>query len=99
MFNGDKIKIDDSVLFIKIFPSPRNIPEHKRIVALRGSVIDYVYGGGMSPAVLLVMDRLQKDLYTAIKQGLDWQCRSVFTFSTIPLPRTCQKAFQVVFCE
>ncbi|XP_076468907.1 dual serine/threonine and tyrosine protein kinase-like isoform X2 [Babylonia areolata] len=53
----------------------KNIPEHKRIVALRGSVIDYMYGGGMSPAVLLVMDRLQKDLYTAIKQGLDWYHR------------------------
>lgn len=53
----------------------KNIPEHKRIVALRGSVIDYMYGGGMSPAVLLVMDRLQKDLYTAIKQGLDWRHR------------------------
>lgn len=53
----------------------KNIPEHKRIVALRGSVIDYMYGGGMSPAVLLVMDRLQRDLYTAIKQGLDWYHR------------------------
>lgn len=53
----------------------RNIPEHKRIVALRGSVIDYMYGGGMSPAVLLIMDRLQRDLYTAIKQGLDWYHR------------------------
>ncbi|KAK7488579.1 hypothetical protein BaRGS_00020196 [Batillaria attramentaria] len=53
----------------------KNIPEHKRIVALRGSVIDYMYGGGMSPAVLLVMDRLQKDLYTAIKQGLEWHHR------------------------
>ncbi|GFR97643.1 dual serine/threonine and tyrosine protein kinase [Elysia marginata] len=50
----------------------KNIPEHPRIVMLRGSVIDYMYGGGTSPAVLLIMDRLQKDLYTAIKQGLDW---------------------------
>lgn len=53
----------------------KNIPEHKRIVALRGSVIDYMYGGGISPAVLLIMDRLQKDLYTAIKMGLDWYNR------------------------
>lgn len=53
----------------------KNIPEHKNIVALRGSVIDYMYGGGMSPAVLLMMDRLQRDLYTAIKQGLDWTSR------------------------
>ncbi|RUS75378.1 hypothetical protein EGW08_016868 [Elysia chlorotica] len=50
----------------------KNIPEHPRIVMLRGSVIDYMYGGGTSPAVLLIMDRLQRDLYTAIKQGLDW---------------------------
>ncbi len=50
----------------------RNVPEHDRIVALRGSVIDYTYGGGSSPAVLLVMDRLVKDLYSAIKTGLDW---------------------------
>ncbi|XP_041379735.1 dual serine/threonine and tyrosine protein kinase-like [Gigantopelta aegis] len=53
----------------------KNIPEHDRIVALRGSVIDYMYGGGTSPAVLLIMDRLQKDLYAAIKQGLDWISR------------------------
>ena len=50
----------------------RNVPEHDRIVALRGSVIDYQYGGGSSPAVLLVMDRLQRDLYAAIKTSLDW---------------------------
>ena len=53
----------------------RNIPDHDRIVMLRGSVIDYMYGGGTSPAVLLVMDRLQRDLYTAIKQGIDWISR------------------------
>ncbi|XP_064606414.1 dual serine/threonine and tyrosine protein kinase-like [Liolophura sinensis] len=53
----------------------KNVPDHERIVALRGSVIDYMYGGGTSPAVLLVMDRLQKDLYGAIKQGLDWTSR------------------------
>ncbi|KAL5015303.1 hypothetical protein ScPMuIL_009573 [Solemya velum] len=53
----------------------KNIPEHDRIVALRGSVIDYTYGGGASPAVLLIMDRLQRDLYLAIKQGLEWNSR------------------------
>ncbi|KAH9487895.1 hypothetical protein Btru_067350 [Bulinus truncatus] len=53
----------------------KNISEHERIVMLRGSVIDYKYGGGTSPAVLLVMERLQRDLYTAIKQGLDWISR------------------------
>ncbi|KAK3104050.1 hypothetical protein FSP39_024020 [Pinctada imbricata] len=53
----------------------RNIPEHDRIVVLRGSVIDYMYGGGTTPAVLLIMDRLQKDLYAAIKTGLEWNAR------------------------
>ncbi|XP_052234195.1 dual serine/threonine and tyrosine protein kinase-like isoform X1 [Dreissena polymorpha] len=50
----------------------KNINEHDRIVMLRGSIIDYSYGGGTTPAVLLVMDRLQRDLYTAIKQHLEW---------------------------
>ncbi|KAL3852843.1 hypothetical protein ACJMK2_016456 [Sinanodonta woodiana] len=50
----------------------KNIPPHDRILTLLGSVIDYSYGGGTTPAVLLIMDRLQKDLYAAIKQGLDW---------------------------
>ncbi|XP_076448314.1 LOW QUALITY PROTEIN: dual serine/threonine and tyrosine protein kinase-like [Babylonia areolata] len=50
----------------------KNIPDHPRVVALRGSVLDYMYGGGMTPAVLLVMDRLQRDLHTAIMQNLDW---------------------------
>lgn len=53
----------------------KNIPEHDRVVALRGSVIDYSYGGGTNPAVLLIMDRLVRDLYGAIKQGLDWVSR------------------------
>lgn len=33
------------------------VPNHERIVNLIGSVIDYSYGGGQSPAVLLVMER------------------------------------------
>ncbi|GAB1605183.1 dual serine/threonine and tyrosine protein kinase-like [Argonauta hians] len=53
----------------------KNIPEHNRIVSIRGSVIDYMYCGGLSPAVLLIMDRLQRDLHTAIKQHLDWLSR------------------------
>lgn len=53
----------------------KNIPEHDRIVSLRGSVIDYLYCGGLSPAVLLVMDRLQRDLHSALKQQLDWASR------------------------
>ncbi|XP_050411841.1 dual serine/threonine and tyrosine protein kinase [Patella vulgata] len=61
----------------------KNIPDHERIVALRGSVIDYLYGGGTSPAVLLIMDRLQKDLYTAIQLGLDWSSRLQVTIDVV----------------
>lgn len=61
----------------------KNIPQHERIVALRGSVIDYMYGGGSTPAVLLIMDRLQKDLYGAIKQGLDWLSRIVVAIDVV----------------
>lgn len=74
----------------------RSIPEHERIVQIRGSVIDYRYlffitrvvrivnsgpvllsygNGGANPAVLLVMDRLPRDLYCAIRNGLDWVSR------------------------
>lgn len=60
--------------FISIFFS-RNVPEHDRIVRLIGSVIDYTYGGGTTPAVLIVMERMQRDFYTAIKTGLDWMSR------------------------
>ena len=35
----------------------RMVPSHDRIVNLIGSVIDHSYGGGASPAVLLVMER------------------------------------------
>lgn len=70
-----------SILLVHVthyfFVADRNIPQHERIVSLRGSVIDYMYGGGSTPAVLLIMDRLQKDLYGAIKQGLDWMSRSL----------------------
>ncbi|CAG9759907.1 unnamed protein product [Ceutorhynchus assimilis] len=53
----------------------RTIPEHARIVKLRGSVIDYTYGGGTSPAVLLVMERMIKDLYCGLRSGLSWMKR------------------------
>ncbi|XP_055935638.1 dual serine/threonine and tyrosine protein kinase-like isoform X3 [Argiope bruennichi] len=53
----------------------RSIPEHDRIVQIRGSVIDLTYAGGSTPAVLLVMDRLQRDLYSALKMGLPWKTR------------------------
>ncbi|KAL3289629.1 hypothetical protein HHI36_023039 [Cryptolaemus montrouzieri] len=53
----------------------RSLPEHPRIVKLRGSVIDYTYGGGSSPAVLLMMERLTRDLYCGLNQGLSWPVR------------------------
>jgi len=53
----------------------RSIPEHPRVVQIRGAVIDYTYGGGITPAVLLIMDRMVCDLYAAIKNGLEWMAR------------------------
>ena len=53
----------------------RALPKHDRVVSLIGSVIDYSYAGGSSPAVLLVMDRLQRDLYQGIKAGLSFRSR------------------------
>ncbi len=50
----------------------RNLPEHDRIVALRGSIIDKGFGSSRcETAVLLIMDRYIRDLYVAIKCGLD----------------------------
>lgn len=48
------------------------MPEHERIVALRGSVIDYTYNNGSGASVLLIMDRLKWDLYAAIERKLPW---------------------------
>jgi len=53
----------------------RCIPEHDRIVSIYGSIIDHSYGSGSTPAVLLIMQRLNRDLYSAIKSGLDWLLR------------------------
>ncbi|XP_014214699.1 dual serine/threonine and tyrosine protein kinase-like [Copidosoma floridanum] len=52
----------------------RSIPDHKRIVKLRGSVIDHTYGGsyGLGSAVLLITDRMSRDLYCGIRSGLKW---------------------------
>lgn len=47
--------------------SHRSLPKHERLVDLHGSVIDYNYGGGSSVAVLLIMERLHRDLYTGLK--------------------------------
>lgn len=53
----------------------RTIPEQQRIVKLRGSVIDHQYGGGCSSAVLLVMERMTRDLYCGLRNGLSWTKR------------------------
>lgn len=45
----------------------RTLPKHERLVDLHGSVIDHTYGGGSSIAVLLIMERLHRDLYTGLK--------------------------------
>lgn len=45
----------------------RSLPKHERLVDLHGSVIDHTYGGGSSIAVLLIMERLHRDLYTGLK--------------------------------
>jgi hypothetical protein len=57
-------------LFVDVYF--RNLPEHERIVSLRGSVIDRAFSSSRcETAVLLIMDRYIKDLYVAIKCGLD----------------------------
>ncbi|XP_038604695.1 dual serine/threonine and tyrosine protein kinase [Tachyglossus aculeatus] len=53
----------------------RSLPKHERLVDLHGSVIDYGYGGGSSIAVLLIMERLHRDLYTGLKAGLTLETR------------------------
>lgn len=54
----------------------RSLPPHDRIVGLLGSVIDYSYaGGGCCPAVLLVMNRLNRDLHHGLKNGLHFSAR------------------------
>lgn len=52
------------------FHYTRSLPRHERLVDLHGSVIDHSYGGGSSIAVLLIMERLHRDLYTGLKAGL-----------------------------
>ena len=82
----------------------RNVPEHERVVALRGSVIDYHYGGGSSPAVLLIMDRLQRDLYAALKAKLDCSVSGDYPFAfdrvreSLFLPYTSQHQVQCLHC-
>uniref|UniRef100_A0A673C8H1 Dual serine/threonine and tyrosine protein kinase n=1 Tax=Sphaeramia orbicularis TaxID=375764 RepID=A0A673C8H1_9TELE len=52
------------------FHYTRTLPKHERLVDLHGSVIDHTYAGGSSIAVLLIMERLHRDLYTGLKAGL-----------------------------
>ncbi|CAF3643017.1 unnamed protein product [Rotaria sordida] len=51
----------------------RRIPDHPRIVKLIGSVIDYSYRD--NTPVLLVMERLTRDLYIALKHKLPFETR------------------------
>ncbi|KAM3935374.1 dual serine/threonine and tyrosine protein kinase [Leptodactylus fuscus] len=53
----------------------RSLPKHERLVDLHGSVIDYSYGGGSSIAVLLITERLHRDLYAGLKAGLSLETR------------------------
>ncbi|TRY86014.1 hypothetical protein DNTS_029354 [Danionella cerebrum] len=52
------------------FHYTRSLSKHERLVNLHGSVIDHSYGGGSSIAVLLIMERLHRDLYAGLKMGL-----------------------------
>ncbi|KAK2862132.1 hypothetical protein Q5P01_001665 [Channa striata] len=52
------------------FHYTRSLSKHERLVDLHGSVIDHNYGDGSSIAVLLIMERLHRDLYTGLKAGL-----------------------------
>ncbi|CAF2053525.1 unnamed protein product [Rotaria magnacalcarata] len=51
----------------------RRIPEHPRIVQLIGSVIDY--SDSDQTPVLLIMERLKRDLYAALKNRLEFSIR------------------------
>ncbi|GBM95682.1 Dual serine/threonine and tyrosine protein kinase [Araneus ventricosus] len=51
----------------------KNTPEHPRIVRLCGTVIDYKHD--RRPTVLLIMERLNRDLYSALWNGIPWMQR------------------------
>ncbi|KAG8175431.1 hypothetical protein JTE90_019129 [Oedothorax gibbosus] len=51
----------------------KNIPEHPRIVRLCGTVVDYKHD--RRPTVLLIMERLHRDLYSALWNGIPWMQR------------------------
>ena len=56
------------VVFVSIHYGPFCRPI--RIVQIRGCVIDSSYSSGNGSAVLLIMDKMKRDLHTAIRQGL-----------------------------
>ena len=67
-------------------PALRSLPKHERLVDLHGSVIDHTYGGGSSIAVLLIMERLHRDLYTGIKVTCCQSSAFTRTYPPIVIP-------------
>ncbi|XP_074645328.1 dual serine/threonine and tyrosine protein kinase-like isoform X7 [Tubulanus polymorphus] len=53
----------------------KNLPPHERVVPIHGAAINYDYGDGYSPEVLLITDLMQGDLQQAIIRGLHWPGR------------------------
>ncbi|KER18323.1 hypothetical protein T265_16137, partial [Opisthorchis viverrini] len=53
------------------------LPQHDRIATVHAHVIDYDRAHGSEPAVLLIMERLARDLHIALKQGLSWLRRLI----------------------
>ncbi|KAM9409200.1 dual serine/threonine and tyrosine protein kinase [Pholidichthys leucotaenia] len=65
------------------FHYTRSLPKHERLVDLHGSVIDHTYGDGCSIAVLLIMERLHRDLYTGLKAGLSLKERLLIALDVV----------------
>ncbi|KAK5872424.1 hypothetical protein PBY51_013131 [Eleginops maclovinus] len=65
------------------FHYTRSLPKHERLVDLHGSVIDHTYAGGSSIAVLLIMERLHRDLYTGLKAGLSLKERLLIALDVV----------------
>lgn len=65
------------------FHYTRSLPKHERLVDLHGSVIDHTYGSGSSIAVLLIMERLHRDLYTGLKAGLSLRERLLIALDVV----------------
>uniref|UniRef100_H3AW84 Dual serine/threonine and tyrosine protein kinase n=1 Tax=Latimeria chalumnae TaxID=7897 RepID=H3AW84_LATCH len=62
-------------LALEFHYTSRSLPKHERLVDFHGSVIDYSYSGGSSIAVLLIMERLHRDLYAGLKGSLSLELR------------------------